>query len=461
MSASGPATVQRSGAPFRKGRDMRIWKLTAGAAALVLSLAACGSNDDSGGTDAAAKESSGPQFAGQTLTVWRLGDPAAINKKYMDDLNAKFKSTTGADVKVEWIPWPDAQAKWTAAVTAGSGPDVTEIGNDQVSAWVGQSALADLTDAVGEDAELKQIPKNLWGYETIQDKIYAVPWGGGTRAVLYRKDWFKELNIAVPKTWDELVAAGKKIVAAKGADVDGFAFNGGSDSNMSLSPFVWGAGGDFAVNEGGKWVGKLTDPAFKEGFTFYTDLVAKQGVSRKSALTQNSEEIGTRFQNNKVGMYVTGPWDLDGIKERSKGKVGDAQMGFFSIPMKDGSGVAPAFQGGNDIAVWEDAKNKDAAVAYVKLAAGKEFGTRYAKDNGLLPNYPDALATYASDPVNAAFAKTFAVAKGFPADPQWAEANDTKAVLQNAARSVIQGKKSVDQALSDANKELESILNTQ
>ena len=42
------------------------------------------------------------------------------------------------------------------------------------------------------------------------------------------------------------------------------------------------------------------------------------------------------------------------------------------------------------------------------------------------------------------------MAKGFPADPQWAEANDTKAVLQNAARSVIQGKKSVDQALGDA-----------
>jgi ABC-type glycerol-3-phosphate transport system substrate-binding protein len=441
---------------------MRIWKTIAVSAVVALGLAGCGS----GGSDEPepqANETSGggPKFAGQTLTVWRLGDPVEINKKYMTDLNTRFKSQTGADVKVEWVPWPDAQAKWTAAVTAGSGPDVTEMGNDQVAAWVGQGALADLTEMVGNTAEFQEIPKNLWGYETIEDKIYAVPWAGGTRAVLYRKDWFKELGIAVPKTWDELVTAAKKIVAAKGKDVDGFAFNGGSDANMSLSPFVWGAGGDFAVNDGGKWAGKLTDPGFKEGFQFYTDLVSKHAVSRKSALTQNSEEIGTRFQNNKVGMYVTGPWDLDGIKERSKGKVGDAQMGFFSIPKKDGSGVAPAFQGGNDIAVWEDSKNKELAHEYVKLAAGKEFGTRYAKDNGLLPNYPDALAAYANDPVNAAFAETFKVAKGFPADPQWSEANDTKAVLQNAARSVIQGKKSVDQALSDANTELESILNAQ
>jgi len=440
---------------------MRMWKITAGAAALILSLAACGSSDSAGEEPGSGTSSSGPKFAGETLTVWRLGDPVEVNTKYMTDLNAEFKEQTGADVKLEWIPWPDAQAKWTAAVTAGSGPDVTEMGNDQVSAWVGQGAVADLTEAVSATPELQEIPKNLWGYETIDDKIYAVPWGGGTRAVLYRKDWFKELGIAVPKTWTDLVTAAQKIVAAKGKDVDGFAFNGGADANMSLSPFVWGAGGDFAVSEGGKWVGKLTDPGFKEGFQFYTDLVAKEGVSRKSALSQNSEEIGTRFQNNKVGMYVTGPWDLDGIKERSKGKIGDAQMGFFSIPTKDGSGVAPAFQGGNDIAVWEDAKNKELAQEYVKLAAGKEFGTRYAKDNGLLPNYPDALAAYASDPVNAAFAETFKVAKGFPADPQWAEANDTKAVLQNAARSVIQGKKSVDQALADANTELESILNAQ
>lgn len=439
---------------------MRNWKFAAAAAALVVGLAGCGSND-SGGEPQAASSDAGPKFAGQTLTVWRLGDPVEINKKYMTDLNAKFKQQTGADVKVEWVPWPDAQAKWTAAVTAGSGPDVTELGNDQVSAWAGQSAIADLTEMVNGNAEFQQIPKNLWGYETIDEKIYAVPWAGGTRAVLYRKDWFKELNIAVPKTWDDLVAAAKKIVAAKGKDVDGFAFNGGADANMSLSPFVWGAGGDFATSEGGKWTGKLTEAGFKEGFQFYTDLVSKHAVSRTSALTQNSEEIGTRFQNNKVGMYVTGPWDLDGIKERSKGKIGDAQMGFFSIPAKDGTGVAPAFQGGNDIAVWEDAKNKELAVEYVKLAAGKEFGTRYAKDNGLLPNYPDALAAYAKDTVNAPFAETFKVAKGFPADPQWAEANDTKAVLQNAARSVIQGKKSVDQALGDANKELESILNAQ
>ncbi|MET8155155.1 extracellular solute-binding protein [Sphaerisporangium sp. NPDC005289] len=441
----------------------RIATATATTAALAIGVAACGGGGEPAGQAAApqASASSGPAFAGQKLTVWRLGAPNDVQDKYMSELNAKFKEQTGADVDLQWIPWPDAQKKWTAALAGGVGPDVTEFGNDQVAAWVAEDALADISDVVKSSPDFQQIPQNLWGYETIDGKVYAAPWGGGTRAVLYRKDWFKDLGIETPKTWDDLVAAAKKIVAKKGKDVDGFAFNGGSDANMSLSPFVWSAGGDFAAFEGGKWVGKLTEPGFKEGFQFYTDLVAKDGVSGKGRLNLNSVEISQRFAAGKVGMYVTGGWDIATIKEQSKGKVGDDQMAFFSLPNKDGSGPAPAFQGGNDIAIWKDAKSPELAAEYLKLAAGKEYGTRYAKEGGLLPLYPDALAEYASDPVQAPFAETFKVAKGFPADPDWAQANDTKAVLQNAARAVIEGKKNIDTALGDANTELETILNQQ
>ncbi|QSI47724.1 sugar ABC transporter substrate-binding protein [Thermobispora bispora] len=441
-------------------RILKIAAATTATAALALGLAACGSDDSARTAPSAdASAATGQKFAGQTLTVWRLGAPTDVSNKYMDDLNAAFKQKTGADVKVQWIPWPDAQKKWTAALAGGEGPDLTEIGNDQVAAWVAQEALADITDVVKNDPELQQIPQNLWSYETINGRIHAVPWGGGTRAVLYRKDWFEELGIEVPKTWDELVAAAKKIVEAKGKDVDGFAFNGGSDANMSLSPFVWSAGGDFAVFENGRWVGKLTEPGFKEGFQFYTDLVAKHGVSGKGRLTQNSVEIAQRFAAGKVGMYITGGWDIAAIKEQSKGKIDESKMAFFSVPSKDGSGPAPAFQGGNDIAIWKDTKNFELAAEYLKLAAGKEFGVRYAKEGGLLPLYPEALDELGADPAQKPFTETFKVARGFPASPNWAEANDTKAVLQNAARAVIEGKKSIDQALADANAELEAILN--
>ncbi|MGP3957232.1 extracellular solute-binding protein [Nonomuraea sp. 3N208] len=440
---------------------MRIAKITATTvttAALALGLAACGSGETTTPQPqaSASASASGPKYAGQSITVWRLGSPNEPSQKYMDDLVAEFKTQTGADANVQWIPWPQVNDKFTSAAAGGEGPDVTEIGNDQVPLWQSQDALAPVT-SITTGGEHTQIPKNLFGLETIDGEVYAMPWGAGTRAVMYRKDWFEDLKIEVPKSWDELLAAAKKIQDEKGKDVDGFAFNGGSDANHLLGALAWSEGGEYALKEGDKWVGKLTDPAFKTGFEAYTGIVTS-GASSKSRLTLNTTDIRTRFSNGKVGMYLTASWDIATIKEESKGKVKEDQMAFFPLPSKAG-GETPAFFGGNDITVWNDAKNKELATEFVKLATSKKWADRYALDGGLLPVYPDTLAELAKDPVQAPFAAAFAKAKAFPADPQWTEANETKAVLQNAARSVIEGKATADEALAKANKELEDILN--
>ncbi|MBF8188915.1 extracellular solute-binding protein [Nonomuraea sp. K274] len=438
---------------------MRIAKITATTvttAALALGLAACGGGEAPSSSPSTAASASGPKYAGKTLTFWRLGDTNPAAEKYTTELSAEFEKQTGAKVNVEWIPWAQVNDKFTAAAAGGAGPDVTEIGNDQVPLWQSQEALEPITDIVSA-GDQALIPKNLLGLETIDGETYAVPWGGGSRAVLYRADWFKELKLEIPKTWDELVAAAKKIQAEKGSDVDGFAFNGGSDANHLLGALAWTSGGDYAVKEGDKWVGKLTDPAFKTGFAQYTSLVT-DGLSSKARLNQNTTEIRTRFANDKVGMYLTASWDLAGIEEDSKGKIKGDKLAFFPLPSQDG-GEAQSFLGGNDIAVWGLAKEKEAAKEFVKLASGKQWGVKYATDGGLLPVYPDALAALSSDPVQAPFAAAFAKAKAFPADPQWTEANETKAVLQNAARNVIEGKATADEALAAANTELENILN--
>lgn len=440
---------------------MRIAKITGATvttAALALGLAACGSTETPKATEApkaAESSAAGPKYAGKTLNVWRLGDSNPAAAKYMDELNAEFKTQTGADVKVEWIPWPQVNDKFAAAAT-GAGPDVTEIGNDQVPLWQSQDALSPITD-IAHAGDQAKIPQNLFGLETIDNEVYGMPWGAGARAVLYRKDWFKELKIEIPKTWDEVVAAGKKIQAKKGAGVDGFAFNGGSDANHLLAAFAWSEGGEYAVKEGDKWVGKLTEPTFQAGFERYVGLV-KDGLSAKANLTLNTLDIRKRFANNKVGMYLTAGWDLPAIEVDSKGKLKADKLGFFTLPDTKGE-AAPSFFGGNDIALWGGTKEVDLGKEYLKLATNKTWADRYASEGGLLPIYPDTLAALNADPAQAPFASAFAKAKALPADPNWTEAGETKAVLQNAARAVIEGKKDAATALADANKELEEILN--
>ncbi len=86
--------------PGREIPNVKIAKIaavTTTTAALALGLAACSSGDDSADSTPSAAASdggNGPQFAGQSLRVWRLGAPTENDDKFMNDLNAKFKEQT-------------------------------------------------------------------------------------------------------------------------------------------------------------------------------------------------------------------------------------------------------------------------------------------------------------------------------------------------------------------------------
>ncbi|WP_202638537.1 sugar ABC transporter substrate-binding protein [Bailinhaonella thermotolerans] len=430
---------------------MRIAKIAAVTAALAIGLAACG-----GGSEGTKSGGETPKAAKpDKLTVWRFGPPDDKHNAFMAEVGAEFQQKHGVKVEVQFIPWPDTTKKLQAAATSGSGPDVTEIGNTQVVTWAAQDTLVDLTDKIAGWEEGKQIPEALWVNETIEGKKYAVPWLGGVRAVIYRKDWFKELGIEIPKTWDELLAAAKKISSAK-KGVSGFEINGGSDSMHAVAPFIWGNNGQIVANEGGKWTGKLGTPEAKEALTWYTNLVLKEKVAPESGVTRNSVDISRLFANGKTAMFVDGAWAKTVLKEANK-DLTDDKIGAFPLPTKTG-GVAPQFAGGNDLAVWKDSKNQDLAFEYIKLLASKEKAAKYAPIAGLLPFYPDLLAgdTYKNDEWLGPFAQAMPFGRTYAVHSNWVKAEET--VMQQLLTSVIKGK-SVDEAAAEADKQIDQTLN--
>ncbi|GAB3430050.1 sugar ABC transporter substrate-binding protein [Flindersiella endophytica] len=442
---------------------MKLVKIAAVATALAFGLAAAGCGSGDGGTTSnqPGKKGSAGGDKPASITVWRFGDPTDPHKQFMDEVNADFTKQTGVKVNVSWIAWPDVPDKLSAAAAGGKGPDVTEIGNTDVLTWAGQDALADITENVEAWDEAKGIPDNLWSYEKLDGGTYAVPWLGGARVVYYRKDWFDELDIKTPTNWTELEAAAQKIVAAKGKGTAGFAINGGSDAIHTIAPFIWGNGGEIATKDGDTWVSKVDEPAAKEAIEFYSGLVTKSKVSPAAYAGKNSVEIQSDFINGKVGMYLEGSWGIAQITDPKKGKPELAdKVGTFALPAKTG-GPAPQFAGGNDLAVWNDSQAKDVAFDYVKLIAGKKYVEKYAPISGLLPEYTELLQSdaYTKDPKLAPYAQAFAVARGYPTSPNWVEVDQNKTVLQTAVRDIVQRKKSADQAVQDAAKEMDTLLN--
>lgn len=427
---------------------VKIAKVTAAAAALAIAVAGCSSSGGSSGGESGVKN----------LLVWRLGDATPEQTGFMKKINRAFEARhRGLKVTVQWVAWNDYTKKFQNAVAGGKGPDVTEVGNTDVLGWAKQGALADITDRVNAWAPAKDIPGTLFENDELDGRRYAVPWYAGDRGFLYRKDWFSELNISVPKTWADIVAAAKKLQRAK--DVTGLPIATQQDSTYFLAPYIWGNEGELATRSGDRWKSGLSTPQAKEAIAFYTGLVTKQKVAPVAAAGWDSLKTESLFAGGKAGMVMDGSWArpvIEGKNKKLKGKIGS-----FAIPKKDGGGPAPTFAGGSDLAVWKTTKAPKLAWEYVTLLDSKKNATRFADITNFFPTFSDVLssAKYTRDPFLAPFAQALSsVPKTTPATPNWVSANQDKTVVQTMIADIVKGKP-LDAAVARADGQLNDLLN--
>jgi len=153
-----------------------------------------------------------------TVTVWIQGDakswPAAV-----DRANKMFNSKyPNVKVDIQYQTWGDSLKKLDAALVAGNAPDVFEFGNTQVLKYSAAGALRDLTPNKSEFAYSTNWLKGLEEAGSYNDKLYAVPYYAGSRAVMYRTDLFTSLKIKTPKSYDQFLAAADKLMAANASN---------------------------------------------------------------------------------------------------------------------------------------------------------------------------------------------------------------------------------------------------
>ncbi|RZS39199.1 carbohydrate ABC transporter substrate-binding protein (CUT1 family) [Herbihabitans rhizosphaerae] len=418
-------------------------------AALALVVTGCGSS--TGSTDGAAGDGGPPPI----LTVWQMGPGSPEQTTFLDGVEAEFrKNYPNTDVVIKYVPWSQAATAFQKAAAGGEGPDVTEIGNTDVQSHIEQGNLADISAEVNAWPEGKDLNKGALANDQANGKTYAVPWYGGVRAVWYRKDWFAELNIAVPKSWPELVAAARKIQDTK--KVPGIAAP--SDQTNAILSFVWANGGDIAAKEGNKWVGKLADPKARQALEFYTGLVRTERVAPDKYVGKNELQGPQQdFALGQLGMYIDGSWALPELKQI---KDDSANWGTFPVPGPTG-GTAPVFSGGSDLAIWQTTKSKKASFDYITVLNNKRNAQVFADSQKFLPQFTDLLrgSRYASDPLMSAFATAANAGVRFtPTSKGWADYEQSKKVLPNAVKEVMQGA-SVETACKQADQQAGQLLN--
>lgn len=255
----------------------------------------------------------GAASAKTTINFWTAWTPGAEDAVAAEKAIADFEAANpDIDVVPQVIAYDALHDKLVTAITGGDAPDISW----GLSEWFGElnrmGALADLTSKTaawdGKDAIYPKVIDNL----TIDGKLMALPNYLGLRAMLYHSDMLKKAGVEPPKTWDELLAASKKIEAATGKP--GFGIAGrGVRSPQELLMYLGQAGVEIAEKGAdGKyrntWAEKPDQMAKAASvFAFYKKML-DEGAIPKQAAGWGWEEEDNNFALGQYAMVVDGSW---------------------------------------------------------------------------------------------------------------------------------------------------------
>ncbi len=426
---------------------------------MALALAACGSGTGGGSASPGATDGgaqSGDKIGeGKELTVWIMEGTAPSAEDFFKEVGADFKEQTGADVKVEFVPWSAAKDKFATAIAGGQTPDVAELGFTMTPEYADAGALMDMTDQLAAAGLDKGFIEAATAASTVDGKVYGAPWYAGLRAFLYNKEIFEKAGIAQPPTnWAELQDAVAKIKQSQ-PDVIPFPVLGSSE--FTVYPWIYGAGGDIATLDGDKWTATINSPEAQEGLTFYTDLALKHGSSTSAAATWNEKDALTNFKNGNVGMILNGSWTPATIKQDSPELY--EKLGAFPIPGKE-SGLAGSVIGGSHLSIFENSEHKELAWEFVKLMTTGEKAKAWGEASNFFPCDTAGIEalSQSTDPLVAPFAQQMAEAgRTVPATPAFGQIQSKKTVV-SMMQSILTGKADVKAATDAANAEMQSVF---
>ncbi|MER7580447.1 extracellular solute-binding protein [Kitasatospora sp. NPDC097691] len=398
-----------------------------GVAAMVVGLAACGSDGKkSDGDSKSSSSSAADKYKGKTLKVWLMTGSAP--KGWTDAVKADFETTyPGSKVDFQIQEWDGIGPKVTAALSEGS-VDVLEIGNTQTAGYAASGGLLDITkdkSALGGDGWAA----NQNEAAVLDGKQYAAPWWVSNRVVAYNKDlWAKAGLTDTPKTLDEFYTDLDKLKGTEGV-ADPIYLPG--QEWYTYFGLLTGEGGKIAKKDGDKWAGGLSSPEAQKAFETYKKLqsYSATGPKDKDEATPQQKDV---FAKGNVGAMIALGWELPKPEEMAKEKIG-----FFPLPGKTADKPSGVFLGGSNLAVASQSKNTDMAKDFLKVALNdKNEGLVAAAGN--IPNKAALNGQITGDFAKAA--QTAAAVGGItPNTPNWAGVEDKPNPIKDFLTAALQG----------------------
>ncbi|QEW04095.1 extracellular solute-binding protein [Microbacterium lushaniae] len=436
----GTATMMRT---TRTGLSRAVG-LGAAVAITAVTLAGCGRAEDGAGSSGGSEGiSDGP--ATGAIELWAAG---AEGEELPELFDAFIEDNPDVDINMTPIPEEDFVTKMTAAIAAGTVPDLIYVFAEHQPALFATEAFAPVPDGLVDESAFFE---SVWETGQVDDVAYGVPWFTYARVFQYRADLAEAAGVDAPEDWDDLREFARTLKDTGVAYPLGFYVVPFDEYTAAqFDTFAHQNGGGIIDDDNSAWT--INSPENVEALEFYSSLFADGFVSPDGPTSVDSVAYLTE---GRLAGVLNGPWLRGWIKDANGQEWLDANMAAL-VPPAGPDGDRAASIGGGNWAVPEDADNADAAWKFVQYASEPDVQLTWFELMGNLPTVksawddPAIAEDEALDEVRAAM--EFGVP--IPAVPTW---NQVGKILGEQIERVVRGGATPQEALDTAQAEAESI----
>ncbi|MDH6367246.1 MULTISPECIES: ABC transporter substrate-binding protein [unclassified Breznakia] len=326
---------------------------------LVFTLTACGQGSSEENSDKTV------------LTFWGHQNEA-WNKAY-EEMAAKFEAENeDIEIKFEFFPYDQFESKvQTSLLSQEGGADIYELWGGWGIDFAPTGALAPINDTLTKEI-LDGYYEPTYGSLMFEEKLYGFPlefnieYGG----MIINDNILEEKSISVPQNWEELRAAAKNATVKDGDTfvTKGFDFVNWDSVTYMFTSMIMSQGGSYQ-NEDGTFTFNTEEG--RKAFQELTDMVVKDGVTDLSGLTGGEGLEGyQQLFAGTTAMVPRGPWTISEGELSFELKYGE-DFDYVSLPFY-GETQSFAAETGWSLAVNGNSKKSDAAMRFLEFFAQEE-----------------------------------------------------------------------------------------
>ena len=396
-------------------KSFRIGTVIATAAIASMALSSCGFSDTSGGDgDSKSIDLLVPSYSDGTQKLWE-GVIDGFEKKYPD-----------ISVNLEVQSWDNLNDVVTTKVQGGKAPDIMNGG--PFAGFAADDLLYPVSE-VTSDATRDDFQKSFVESASVGDTQYGLPLIASSRTLFVNNDLLEQAGVEAPKTWDELLAAGKAINALGLPSTYGYGMPLGSEEAQAESA-IWFMGGGGTFGDADKIA--IDTPENLEAATFMQKMVDEGATQPDAGATDRTPLIDVFIQGN-IGMIEGLPPTVGQIEEKNP----DLDYSMVPIPTKDGDaftlGVADHL-----MAFKNDDDKKDAITKFFDYFYTPDVYVNWVTTEGFLPTTVSGGEQLAADPKLKVFLDVLPDAQFYPStNPNWSA---TDAAFKSLVGQLAQGK---------------------